>query len=1219
LASSEFDPEDCVSAFPDPSFAYLSISASFAFNIGARAPVPGMNLTLKSNTFGAYHAVYTDMSSGTAQIQSPANPPQPEVVIDAATILPNCSDAEIDLSSSVGGGGRLFSSANITFTASDNSSPLTDADLQAFLNNAAADIANGNLLFTIPASLIPAPTDRTYTFTVQLTNFLLATGSAVISITKMSSDDVPYIVLSGPTSISVNSLFQLSAAASPICNKTGAISVKWSTISGPNPDPIPAGADSVSTLAIPAYGMSVATYSFNAEVGYVTSSSRYNYTWTVTVTPGVLAVSIGGGRTVGFANRIAFKASTMDTTYPPLSQPSVFSYVWSCIDISTSLPCVANGGSTLSIPGIQSPTIAGGSLLPGSYSFSVNVTNTATNVKATSPSAIVIVKGGSLPGVSLSLTESNPSAFSDSFAIVANVDTSTITSAVKNLIFTWGSLAICDKVSTSTVSIISSNLQSPIGGSTLKFKQGVLISGAKYCIAVSVVDPVYPNAIGYTYITFSTKQRPSSGFCSLTTSATGVAFSSTFSIRCSGWNVDSSAAPALYGFSAAPVVNGVIGTYSSLGPLSASSVWTSVLAEGEYVIQASVYDKFRASNSVPQLFNITVSANPDPNAAQEFLDNAAAGFSTLGDTKAAMKAMSVSHSTSSSSSSRRLIRRSDVNTCPGLLTLTSQLLNSGAIYLEPSSTGPTFLDTLNKIAGLTYTVDPSSLECLFNLLNIVVTSVSSNSAQQNTCFDSKSSAKIISTINVILGTVNATGSILPPTIAANLVNAISTLEKCLSRPITCGQNPVSLSSQFISRTIGISNTDSTQLFCGFTLPNLSNSLSGTSIADADGCVNFGCGAVSSSSFNATGGNAVSSNIYDLTFRSSNGQVWVDQSLASPLVFTIPIPSNYWTEYNFSSYVVGGTNDPSTHSVVPSCSYYKYANSGSTDITAGQWDDTGCTVTGITSNSVTCSCTHLTEFGISLKSNTAPSVTTITSSGTNTPGNGTGSSSNSGATAGIIAGSVAAVFVVAVSLFVLIRKRQQIQKGIPTNTSRGGNGTGVVKSDTTIPEPKQQVQEILSGSMEKLKDFNGRPIIEMKQPHAELDMNHNEEQPNVITTSKSTSLPGTTTTTIGLTGSAAAAAATGATMVGSSSKYIVSDQPSSISIKEQSTTSIYVTGTETSIPPLPRVERESRKLPAYHFPPSYEDHLRRRAQLVGGVSAMSTMRSTVSTRQEASLY
>jgi len=134
-------------------------------------------------------SAYGTVSASATTISAPASPQTPRVVLTYPAILSSCSDWSLDLTSSVGSGGRAWSS--VAFEVAALPSTVNVTGLSMFLRDSYTISPPAD----IPAELFVPGSD--YMISVRLCNFLGVCDSGYVFVEVRTSEYIPVVTLLG--------------------------------------------------------------------------------------------------------------------------------------------------------------------------------------------------------------------------------------------------------------------------------------------------------------------------------------------------------------------------------------------------------------------------------------------------------------------------------------------------------------------------------------------------------------------------------------------------------------------------------------------------------------------------------------------------------------------------------------------------------------------------------------------------------------------------------------------------------------------------------------------------------------------------------------------------------------------------------------------------------------------------------------------------------------
>jgi hypothetical protein len=157
---------------------------------------------------------YLNVSSISLRIPKPNSPIIPTIVISMPSVLGECADLLLDLTSSIGNGGRSW--RNLSIIVQNSLSNVNTSELQRFLNE--------RYMLSPPSHIASSHfvANSQYTFIVTLCNFLGKCGSGSRSVSIVSTI-VPLVTIHGPNIISLTrsqNLLLLSSVVLKDCSNT---------------------------------------------------------------------------------------------------------------------------------------------------------------------------------------------------------------------------------------------------------------------------------------------------------------------------------------------------------------------------------------------------------------------------------------------------------------------------------------------------------------------------------------------------------------------------------------------------------------------------------------------------------------------------------------------------------------------------------------------------------------------------------------------------------------------------------------------------------------------------------------------------------------------------------------------------------------------------------------------------------------------------------------
>jgi hypothetical protein len=192
----------------DATTVTITLSSNYPLVVGAQISVAANKIraacptTHNSSTCERWPSV----SSSSVSVVSPSRPTVPTVHITSPSTVGSCDHLSLDIGSSTGSGGRVWTTANVSLTSTKASNI---SGLTSFL---ARSSITSSFRLIIPSGLLPK--GYSYSFTVTLCNFLGACGSSTASVSVLNLILPVVGILGSPTfSVSANSSLMISSSA----------------------------------------------------------------------------------------------------------------------------------------------------------------------------------------------------------------------------------------------------------------------------------------------------------------------------------------------------------------------------------------------------------------------------------------------------------------------------------------------------------------------------------------------------------------------------------------------------------------------------------------------------------------------------------------------------------------------------------------------------------------------------------------------------------------------------------------------------------------------------------------------------------------------------------------------------------------------------------------------------------------------------------------------
>jgi len=996
---------DCTVFHVNPTSLQISFTSAFATNPLNNAPIVGDIFVINNYTIYAANSKYSYPANGNGIIQAPSVVPTPAMKVKAPSQIGDCPPFTMEFYDITGSGGRPFTTDSGIYVSSSSGADVSL--IQSYLDTVVTPgFFGGNTSFTFPSGLL---VPDYYTFYFQLYNFLGGDSTTSIIVQQLTTSDIPFVTISGPSPVAVNqsNILTSSAQTASSCpsKSLGAIIVEWHFIGvyfrdGVTPDPdgkmvnISSSDMTKMTLLLPPYSLSQnRVYNFSAIARYNNSNSRYTFPYSFSALPGRVTVSSGSSRTISVST-IVLTAVAADTGFGPNDFIS-FSYNWTCYSITFPGACFDK--TTRSTLVLQNAAIIDISnrLRAGTYRFSVTATNLLTgSVSAPSDPSTLIIIDGSVPQVDLTVSDPHPSATTSNFAVLANVHTDSLSygTTLDDVTYSWVSLSVCNGMTYSTLNLLDSTV---VVGSilpstrTLAFTSTAFTAGSSYCIQVTITDPNLTNKGSATTV-FTVRQKPSSGICSNIGPTTGTQFNTSFSFSCSYWTTDPSSLPLTYGYYATR--NG--GDMKSIRAFSTSSSMSIKLPKGDYMVYVIIQDAAGATAGPLFIGEIVITATvtsgtlkrrDDIDPVVEYINSLIDDYLTTqngADALTGLGAVTTAIDDTLNNDITDPTLDANYKTRSALAPFINQLILGNGLIIDTSAVGPFLIDSLLVYAGTNPIWTIEKQEELVTLLTSLLGNIT---AWSNTeCVDSANSLKIINILNVVSSSMSRTyhysnGTSFSPMVINQLNPLLKQLENCVARTLPCGRPPIEFSSKMkapdfnsstLDRTVGVVDGRLTgkQKFCNFKAPNVGASLG------IHSCLKFACGSKLLSGFYNTSSNingtafALSSEVMDLSLWEITSTDSRTLNYSSPEInVTLAVDQSLVDAYQLQGLDFSDESSLMEHPYSPTCVHFQY-NNGRNSSMDGTWSDDNVESISYdsSSNTLTCRANTQAEFAVIIK-------------------------------------------------------------------------------------------------------------------------------------------------------------------------------------------------------------------------------------------------------------
>jgi REJ domain len=299
-------------------------------------------------------------ASGSVIALAPRTPTAPVVIITAPSTLGACTNLSLDASESYGNGGRPYRSVLWTVTAVSYGIPKVSyntSTIASYLNSFSSVNQVSRPIVIARDLLVTA----TYTFTLQLTNFLGLSWSTTVNVDVTES-------VAAPTVAIIGALYQTTLASSPFsvmsetslsaCASAAAVTYTWTVQRGGTDTAIASISPDPSRFTLPSHYLAVDS-TYNLTVTAKTSASSSSASVTVYVYHGSVTAIVPGGyeRSVPYNEDLILDASSsIDDDVPSISGQSNLAFKVCTIQTYRALSCLAL--PCLALPCLALPCLA---------------------------------------------------------------------------------------------------------------------------------------------------------------------------------------------------------------------------------------------------------------------------------------------------------------------------------------------------------------------------------------------------------------------------------------------------------------------------------------------------------------------------------------------------------------------------------------------------------------------------------------------------------------------------------------------------------------------------------------------------------------------------------------------------------------------------------------------------------------------------------------------
>ncbi|KAJ3232820.1 hypothetical protein HDU81_002729 [Chytriomyces hyalinus] len=781
----------CMFYLSSPDVITIIISSQMS-----QKPDIGTTVSFAAGKFLADGELFSDAVTSSARISAPDNPVVPRIVLLNPTDISSCQDLVLDFSQTSSSGGRPFTTGRIDVGAS-NGTPTEKQLLKTALDSAFTTALAGNQTLVIASNMLWV---GTFTFSITMTNFLGAIGTAETTISKAASDMVANLQINGPSGpVKADASITLEAVFKRGCGKAASLtpSFQWSFYEGPYDftfwiDPSLENHDAITFP--PSTFPSGGNFTFYLSVS-LSSDDFQLFEYTFATSPSLLQLpTILGNVSTNVETARIPAIYTVGTSV----LPSDTAIRWTCFHDQE----LCAGADTL----FHQPILDMTTFEVGAYLLSYEIRLT-TRESAFSPFFEVTLLKEASPAVSLKLSSENVSPWSTDFHVSSTITLTNQTLRTSDISFAWFSLPYCNNQLSITVNFNASNVLAA-GPGVLKFAPGYLIPGGQYCLGLNVWEPGGKTP-GNSTISFTVLDGPRSGTCFATSRTVGKAFTSLFMFQCSGWVTDKVSMPLTY-------------TWEIKSPLS--KVWTTVLQGssplfqsifpmGQYIVRATVTDQAEGKNLIPQQIPINVIAYAskkrgiDRRASNqvgpiEYFDTTVLpNYTNFSSTASVLRDCSILSQLITLSATSNAVK-------VGLqlrLSLMMQELTRTGLYMDFQTNSPILISVLQNVArGPAMTDGTLQMYVLESTAGIVEALLTN--WQTGICITTPDAISIVSIVTA------ASKDLIKSEIVSLVAKTLTGLDQCVQNSLVCGEPPV-IAAKSVYKEVGVTLLRDTTPLC----------------------------------------------------------------------------------------------------------------------------------------------------------------------------------------------------------------------------------------------------------------------------------------------------------------------------------------------------------------------------------------------------------------------
>ena len=319
---------------------YPSVGGSSDLLLGVGSAInvtAGSGIRAQCTVSAALCSTWSTVAAASVTVVAPADPSRPTVVLSLPSSASACSGISVDLSASVGSGGRAW--ADIAFSVTSSDSTVDVSGISELLNGASFAVSSPTV---IPAAMLQP--GLTYSFTATMCNFLGACAQTSRSVLVASSEDmIPIVQILGQQqrSIVTGTALLLTADAYTVdCNGTRVttgLEYQWTVYESSVKQPgLVSASQNPAKFRLSAFSLQpLHTYEVRLDVHSAQTLQSSSITTTLFVVQSELVAQLSGGssRSVAIGTTLTLDASgSFDKDQKGVTdQAAGLFFEWTCV------------------------------------------------------------------------------------------------------------------------------------------------------------------------------------------------------------------------------------------------------------------------------------------------------------------------------------------------------------------------------------------------------------------------------------------------------------------------------------------------------------------------------------------------------------------------------------------------------------------------------------------------------------------------------------------------------------------------------------------------------------------------------------------------------------------------------------------------------------------------------------------------------------------------